>query len=53
MWKMRLHHLSERVKDILAVDRPTQIKKCHDITQHIGELEASKFYGGEPGLGLI
>ncbi len=54
MWKIRLHHLSERIKDILKVDKAQQVKKLGDIASHIDELEKSKFYGTEAAsLGLV
>lgn len=45
MWRTRLHHLSERITDLLTVNRTQQNKKLADIVQHIAEMETSKFYG--------
>ena len=54
MWKVRLHHLSERIKDIMRVDRSQQVKKMNDMSTHIEELENSKFYGNESlQVGLV
>lgn len=54
MWKVRLHHLSERIKDIMRVDRSQQVKKMNDMSTHIEELESSKFYGNEAlQVGLV
>lgn len=54
MWKVRLHHLGERIKDILRVDKAQQIKKLNDIAEHIGELEGARFYGTEAEeVGLV
>ena len=47
MWKTRLHHLGERISDILRVSRAQQNKKLADITQHVAEMETSRFYGSE------
>lgn len=47
MWRTRLHHLGERISDILHVSRAQQNKKLADITQHVAEMETSRFYGSE------